>query len=130
MKTLAFLLPLFLALSCATTPPAGSPCDAGMAYCTSSTSALQCQDGKLVAFTCLGPKGCTKGPAVAGGYPVRCDQSATGNAAGTPCAPEYAGIGHCSPDAGAIVQCRSGSWVALACPQGTQCKDDGGVGCR
>jgi len=126
MKVLA-LFSLLSLVSCAI-PAAGTRCEAGAAYCISSTSALQCQNGVLVAFTCLGPKGCTKGLAVPGGNPVLCDQSA-GAVPGTPCAPEYEGHGRCVTPSSLLV-CTKGAWVQLACSTGTSCHEDGGVACR
>lgn len=106
-------------------PAVGTRCDAGAAYCSSKTAALTCQGGALVPYACSGPKGCTLGP----GRAVLCDQSA-GAAIGSSCFPEYAGKGQCLMDGTGLLQCLGGSWTAVACPQGTNCKDDGGVSCR
>lgn len=124
MKTLALLM-LCLGVSCAT-PIAGTKCDSGVAYCSSPSASLTCQNGTLVPYACPGPKGCSLGSNRA----VLCDQSA-GVVAATPCFPEYAGRGECSADGSSLLTCVNGQWAQASCGPGLTCKDvDGGAGCR
>lgn len=121
----ALLLVLF---GCTHVPPAiGDRCAAGAAHCLNFQASLACKDGALALFPCSGPKGC----AVGADRAVMCDQS-QGMAPGEICFPAYEGKGQCMTSEPAnILHCAKGSWVKLACPEGTACQSaEGDLVCR
>lgn len=110
-----------LGLSCAHVK-AGDACKEADAHCQDAKTALICNtDGHLERLPCLGPKGCL----VDKDRSVSCDQSALAAPAST-CAASYEGKGQCGQTPETYLQCTSGTWVQLPCPQGQVCHDEAG----
>jgi hypothetical protein len=105
---------------CATVKP-GSACNADTAYCKDGQTALACEDHKLTTYHCGGTVGCW----VDASAKVFCDQS-KGALPGEACLPAYAGLGECSVDDSAMLQCVNGVWLAYKCPGTAKCQDTNG----
>jgi hypothetical protein len=97
-------------------PKPGDACRTGDGECTSGPDALVCVDRAIVAMTCKGPAGCSKGP-------LRCDWS--GNAEGDACYEAPAGAQRCAPDGRARVSCVKGRVHRETCEGPQHCKATG-----
>ncbi len=92
-----------LSLSACGSAVEGNDCDSANFACQDDASALECKDGKWVAFPCKGAKGCTTS-----GGDVFCDLSA--NVSGDGCPAAHEGKGQCSTDGKATLECRNGAF--------------------
>ncbi len=118
-SAVGLLFALCASLACVHTPAIGEPCQAGAAYCYNPHTALACRAGKIAAYACTGPGGCSEDAAGV----ITCNQGEKASA-GLLCLPEYEGKGQCQEGGTDILQCTGGTWAQVACPAGTACQKD------
>lgn len=101
-------------------PKAGSACEAGKALCADEATALVCEDRKLIASPCKGPKGCRAESGV-----QTCDVSA--NQPGDACSKsDQEGNAACAADGKSMVICHAGRYRIDSC-RGPEGCHEGGV---
>ena len=103
-------------------PKEGDPCEKGKAVCLDGKTELSCQDGKLLAAPCKGPKGCATA-----GNSLTCDISANG--AGDICSADDDGAAACSTDNKSMVVCEKGKYAVHPCRGPKACKEGTKVDC-
>jgi len=110
LKRFAVLAFAVLATACSATPEAGDDCSPeGAIACESTSQALFCQGGKLVAVPCRGAAGC-----ITNNERGTCDL--TRALAGDACPSAVANQGQCDANnANRLLRCTSGTWTAEVC---------------
>jgi hypothetical protein len=86
------------------TPKVGDACSQAGFWCESGAAALECRMGFVVNLPCRGPGGCQRM-----GSSIHCDM--TNNLEGDLCASTADGLGLCTPDGKATLECRQGAFV-------------------
>jgi hypothetical protein len=85
-------------------PAPGTECDTAGYRCASTSSALECRDGKWRSLPCRGALGCT----VTDGQ-VDCDVSR--NRIDDACGEAHEGFSICDPTGTAVLECRVGTFL-------------------
>lgn len=99
-------------------PTVGSSCEKREARCQDKSTQLICQEGKLIATPCRGPKGCQVTPTG-----VACD--ITANQPGDVCSTDEEGAGMCT-DPKHIMTCTGGKYQVADCRGPTGCSTSDG----
>lgn len=99
-------------------PSVGSSCEKGEARCLDGQRALVCQAEKFIETPCRGANGCRQEPSG-----TACDVRA--NKAGDSCSKDEEGAAVCA-DASALVACRAGAYVRVACRGKKGCVEENG----
>jgi hypothetical protein len=114
-----WLLAGLIVLAGACKPKPGGTCSGDRVECLDGKTELICQDGKLLATPCKGPKGCK-----ISGTTLTCDVA--GNAAGDDCARSQEGHSACSTDGKHVLECRDGKYESRPCLGPRGCKQEEG----